>query len=198
MRQKKGGYGIRRGGILGGFLVLFLGSSIQAEDCSSLVRLESKTPSSQTFLDPLPNFKDSKFLSRWKNLTGLSEYDKIRYLLERVGQSNNRFIRNGVSYDGKKARSWLLYKWGRWKEDANTAESFIEKITFSRESGKPYLVQLATGEVCALKLILRNELSAFETYRAPPAVVSVPIFSTKGSQSETLLTPSPGSPSPKT
>ncbi|GEM_PF-7030952 len=136
-----------------------------AEDGSTL-QPESEAPTPQSLFSPLPSFGDANFLSRWGG--SLSEHEKIRYLLDRVSQSNDRFIRNGLDHDGKKARAWLLYKMHHWVSgEVKTPDAFIERVAaFSQKTKKPYFVQLSDGKIYPLKSILRNELSAFRDYQS--------------------------------
>ena len=179
-------------GILIGTLLLSLGDLSWADD-RFFLGPDPQDPSSQTFLDPPPNFQDPQSLTR---LAGRSnENEKIRYLLDRLGQSSDRFIRNGLAYDGKKARSWLLYKMSRWMTKDDTADDFIEKLTFSRTTHKPYLVELASGKVYHLKSVLRNELSAFKSHQAhPPSVLLQPVSGQKPEVSIASPAPTPAPP----
>lgn len=120
----------------------------------------SEAPEGKVFLSPVPNFRGSSFFSKWSG--AVNERDKIRYLLGRLAGSDEHFIRNGRLYDGKEARQWLLFKLSRWTSEVKTAQDFIERLSFSRQTGKPYLVASSEGGVYSLKSVLKNELSAFE------------------------------------
>ena len=121
-----------------------------------------EAPEGKAFLSPAPNFENSTFFGR--GAESYSEGDKIRYLLTRIADSNNRFIRNGEVYDGKEARQWLLFKLSRWSGEVKTAQDFATRLSFSRQSGKPYLIESSKGEIYSLKSILKSELSAFEAH----------------------------------
>lgn len=136
--------------------------------CSSLPKSSSlkhpEASAGQLFLTPAPSFESSEFSKRWAGT--ITEQDKIRYLLERIGASSNHFIRNGEVHSGAHARQWLLYKLGHWVSGVDTAEDFvIRAASFSQKTGRPYLVQSAEGKSYSLKSFLKNELSAFEKYR---------------------------------
>lgn len=123
----------------------------------------SEAPSGKVFLSPNPNFEETSF-SKW--IGHGEQNDRIRYLLERLGDSNDRFIRNGRAHNGKKARIWLLYKMGHWVEDVSTAEDFVSRVaTYSQKTGKPYLVEDLNGQVYSLGSVLKNELTAFDNHQ---------------------------------
>ncbi len=123
----------------------------------------AEAPSPQIFLRPGPAFESETFQARWSG--PVSEKDKIRYLLDRIGNSRQRFFRNGNLYDGNKARQWFLFKISRYVKDAGTAQSFVDRVaTFSMKTGEPYLVELEDGKRYPLGSILANELAAFENY----------------------------------
>jgi hypothetical protein len=85
--------------------------------------------------------------------------------LDRIGNSEHRFIRNGSIYSGKKARNWFLYKMKRWAGEAETARDFVDLIaTFSRKTGKAYLVEFPDGKRYSLGSVLKNELLSFENF----------------------------------
>jgi len=119
-------------------------------------------PQGQAFLSPLPHFEDSRFFQKWSGST--NENDKIRYLLNRIAASPNKFMRNGDKFDGRVARQWLLYKRTHWVSGGvKTAEDFISRVAaYSQKTGKPYLVEMPDGKIYSLASVLRNELSALE------------------------------------
>jgi hypothetical protein len=101
-------------------------------------------------------------LERWSG--PVSENDKIRFLLDRIADSEYRFIRNGEVHDGKVARRWLLYKMTHWISNVNSAADFVAHVADrSQRTGTPYLVEFPDGQVYSLKSILSNELSSFES-----------------------------------
>ncbi len=116
------------------------------------------------FLSPAPEFGSSEFHSQWSG--PLSEQDKIRYLLERIAGSKEKFIRNGQVFEGAQARLWLLYKLGHWVNGVKTADDFIAHVaSFSQKTGEPYVVEFPDGKSYSLKTVLSRELSAFEKNR---------------------------------
>lgn len=138
-------------------------------------RQYSEAPSGQAFLSPSPDFQSLASLSKWSE--PLNEQDKIGYLLERMAHSDDRFIRNGEIYDGKKARQWLLYKMFHWTQGVETADDFVNLVaTYSQKTGSPYLVEFQDGKIYTLKSLLRNELTAFES-RPHPKPGHVPLSS---------------------
>ena len=143
------------------FLIFFSG-------CASVPRARglqySDAPTDTLFLTPTPDFNSSEFFSRWSG--EVSERDKIRYLLERIASSKNRFIRNDEIFDGPRAEQWILYKLGHWVRGVDTAEDFVMRVaSFSQKTGEPYRVEFPEGKVYSLRSVLKNELSAFEKYR---------------------------------
>lgn len=137
----------------------------------------SDVPLGQFLLAPSPNFQSSEFSKRWNG--SITEQDKIRYLLERIGSCNNRFIRNGQIHNGLYARQWLLYKLGHWVSGVETAEDFVNRVAaFSQKTGRAYLVE-CDGKNYSLKSVLQSELAAFEKNRisivqSAPALVANP------------------------
>lgn len=119
-----------------------------------------EAPEGKVFFNPTPHFENSAFFS--KETGSWSEHDKIRYLLNRMAESHDHFIRNGEAYDGKTARQWLLFKLSRWAGEIKTARDFVVRLSFSRQSGKPYVVESSEGKIYSLRSILKNELSACE------------------------------------
>ncbi|MBI4550278.1 MAG: DUF5329 family protein [Candidatus Omnitrophica bacterium] len=94
-----------------------------------------------------------------------SEGLKIRYLLDRIRDSKNSFMRNGESHNGRDASRWLGYKMVHWVQGVETAEDFVNRVaSFSQKTGQPYLVRCADGKTYLLKNILRCELQTFEQH----------------------------------
>ena len=121
----------------------------------------SEAPAGQLLLSSAPRVEDSAYFSG--GLGSVTERDKIRYLLDRVAQSNQRFIRNGEAHDSKEARQWLLYKMSHWVNGVETAQDFVARVaSFSQASGKPYLVEFPNGQIYTLSSVLKNELSVLE------------------------------------
>lgn len=147
----------------------------------------NEAPAGQIFLSPNPNFEDATF-KRWEG--SLNEHTRIKYLLERTALSNDRFIRNGQTHNGKRARQWLLYKMSHWVNGVGTAEDFVSHVaTFSQKTGQPYLVEYADGKIYSLGSVLKNELSAFDAHQnklkeisiSPTAVASTAVAASTSS-----------------
>lgn len=143
----------------------------------------SEALAGEVFLSPPPHFETGSV----SPTTGLIRQDeRIRYLLERVAGSDERFIRNGKVHNGKQARQWLLYKKGHWVNGVGTAEDFITRVaSFSQKTGEPYLVKYSDGRTYSLASVLKNELSAFDqqqnrmrTARAQVSLSSTAVAST--------------------
>ena len=78
-----------------------------------------------------------------------AEKAKIEALIAQLeGLRDAKFIRNGSSYDGKTAAKFLRGKWHSHEKEIKNAGDFITKAaTGSSTSGKPYMIQLKSGEV---------------------------------------------------
>lgn len=75
-----------------------------------------------------------------------SEQAKIDGLLARVRDSNASFLRNGKSYDGRKAAAHLKRKLSFAGSRVKTARGFIQGIASrSEETGRPYAVLFEDG-----------------------------------------------------
>lgn len=134
-----------------------------------------EAPRNEVFFSPAPQFKNSAYFAEGTNPP--SERGKIRYLLDRMAGSKDHFVRNGGVYSGREARQWLLFKLSRWAGEVKTAEDFVNRLSFSKQSGKPYLIESTAGEVYSLKSVLKNELSALETHlprTTPPTPATLP------------------------
>ena len=144
---------------LGFFPILFI-TALQAGCVHTNDYRYSEAPLGEVLLNPNPHFEDASF-SRWTD--PLNETGRIRYLLSRIATSDNRFIRNGKPYDGKKARQWFLYKMSHWTSGVDTAEGFVSRVaSFSKRTGQPYLVESIDGRTYSLGSVLKNELLAFD------------------------------------
>src|SRR5579883_3051748 len=70
---------------------------------------------------------------------GLSEQEKISYLLNTVGNSELIFVRNGVEYPGLEAKKHLQMKLEASGNAILTADDFIKNIASrSLMTGEPY------------------------------------------------------------
>ncbi len=136
----------------------------------------SEAPTGEVFLSPRPHVEAGSA----SQTTGLTHQDeRIRYLLERVAASDERFIRNGKTHNGKQTRQWLLYKKGHWVSGIETAEDFVTRVaSFSQKTGEPYLVEYSDGRTYSLASVLKNELSAFDQQQSKMRAGQVSISST--------------------
>jgi len=148
--------------LFGFFPVLLIGTLASACNHTNSSRY-SDAPAGQVFLNPNPNFEASTF-TKWNGQS--SENNRIKYLLERMAASEESFIRNGETHDGKQARMWFLYKMGHWVSGVNTAEEFVSRVAgYSQKTGDPYLVKQADGKIYSLQSLLKNELLAFDAHQ---------------------------------
>jgi len=114
-------------------------------------------------LGPSPDFDSMRpFRDLLKKEPGTFNYERARinYLLERVTKSPYNLIRNGRRYTGKRGANHLRWKYFfRTPKHLRTAEEFIgESATYSRNSGKPYLVEFPDKQKAPLDFILTQEL----------------------------------------
>lgn len=94
----------------------------------------------------------------------LSEKQKIDHLLRTIEQAGIRFIRNGIEYDGKKARQHMELKLGKAGGRIKTADQFITYLaTKSSMTGRPYYVVLADGRKLPSATWLRGVLKELES-----------------------------------
>ena len=157
------------------FSAIFLTFTTGCANTRSYYSRYVEAPEGKVFFSPTPNFENSASFA--KEAGSCSERGKISYLLTRIAGSNDHFIRNGKVYDGKEARQWLLHKLSRWSGEVETAQDFVTRLSFSKQSGKPYLIEPSGGEVYSLRSILKNELSAFENHlpkSTPPTPGAIP------------------------
>lgn len=102
-----------------------------------------------------------------QNISSNVEYDhlpeskkEIFLLLRKIEQSPYEFIRNGISYDGKKAGKHFRWKYRYVAEKIKTPEEFIDHIaTKSMQTNEKYFLKLSDKEVYPLGDILYNELA---------------------------------------
>lgn len=94
------------------------------------------------------------------------EEGKIQYLLAGIEHSEYEFIRNGNTFGGERAVSFLRWKrrHSQYRENPiRTAQDFVEHVADgSKASGRSYRVVLPDGRHEPLRLILHNELSSLE------------------------------------
>lgn len=71
-----------------------------------------------------------------------AEQKKIDWLIEKVGQSDAVFYRNGTAYDAAKAASHLKFKLFMAGARVQTVKDFVEGVaSSSSETGQPYLIR---------------------------------------------------------
>jgi hypothetical protein len=97
------------------------------------------------------------------------EQSKIDWLIDQVGSSGATFIRNGQSYEAKKAVSHLKQKLWFAGKRVQTARDFIVGVaSHSEESGKIYEVRFADGKQRPLGDWLTERLMDLEKGKAVP------------------------------
>lgn len=90
---------------------------------------------------------------------------KIDYLVQEVKSCPFTFVRNGLSYDGKKTAKHLLKKYRKRVAEIRSARQFIDEIaTKSSMSGKRYLADTGDGHVYYAANLLYYELDRVEAY----------------------------------
>ena len=103
-----------------------------------------------------------------------SEQAKIDWLLARMRNSNASFLRNGKTYDGRKASSHLKRKLSFAGGRVKTARDFILGVASrSEETGRPYEVLFGDGRKKPLGEWL-NELLAHLEKRQEGASTAAP------------------------
>jgi len=91
---------------------------------------------------------------------GLSEHDKIAYLLNVIAESKTTFIRNGIEYSGAQAKTHLQEKLDYAGSYIQSADDFIAYIASkSSITGKPYYVKSPDGTVMESDKWLHKKLS---------------------------------------
>ena len=87
-----------------------------------------------------------------------TERDKIEAALQRIGNSDLVFVRNGSEHTGKAAAEHLRSKLKQAGESVKTFDDFVDKVaTKSSLSGKPYLVKFKDGRSQELAAWLREK-----------------------------------------
>ena len=93
------------------------------------------------------------------------ETAKIRYIINLVRYSDWTFYRNRETFSGSVGARWLEYKLNRYAEDSKTVDDFINKTaSFSRKSGKDYLVISPKGKRYPAKYVYLNELRRLRNF----------------------------------
>ena len=92
--------------------------------------------------------------------SALTEDQKIEKLIQTVGDLKDAvFIRNGAEHTPAQAAQHMRNKWERAKDQAKTAEEFIDKIASrSSASGKPYLIRFKDGREVESGTYLHEQL----------------------------------------
>jgi hypothetical protein len=96
---------------------------------------------------------------------------EIGYLLQHVEESGCEFYRNGIWYEGKRARAHLRDKYDYLlaRNQIDSAEDFIEKAaTKSSLSGRPYEIRCKDGIVVSSNVWFRNVLAVFRLSNRTP------------------------------
>jgi hypothetical protein len=92
-----------------------------------------------------------------------AEKEKIDWLLSEIERSDAAFLRNGASFDGRKAASHLRTKLFWAGKRVQTARDFIRGVcAHSEASGKPYEVRFRDDTTQPLEKWLSERLVAFE------------------------------------
>jgi hypothetical protein len=94
---------------------------------------------------------------------------EIEHLMDYIGASSCRFIRNGKIYDAAAARSHIRKKYDYLRERIRTAEDFIRyAATESSTSGEPYRIRCGAQEMLCADW-LAAEIRRYRLEHAPPA-----------------------------
>ncbi|MBI4764673.1 MAG: DUF5329 family protein [Deltaproteobacteria bacterium] len=91
------------------------------------------------------------------------EADKIQYLISSVETLKGaKFIRNGKTYDARRAGDHLRLKLKAAGDQIKTAEDFIRLCASkSSVSGEPYLIRFSDGSTKKAEVYFRNRLREF-------------------------------------
>lgn len=85
------------------------------------------------------------------------ENRKIARLIERVGETDLVFIRNGTEHSAGDAAKHMKRKWDYAGDRIRTLDQFIEKLaSHSSNTGKPYRVRLPEGQTLLAGVWLRK------------------------------------------
>lgn len=96
--------------------------------------------------------------------------NEINYLLEFIGRSGCKFLRNGSWYEAQRAQSHLRAKYDflAARDRIKTADDFIEQAaTRSSMSGVEYQIQCGAGPAVPSNLWLRNALMGYRSSISP-------------------------------
>lgn len=95
-------------------------------------------------------------------LADVSAPPRIEFLLQSIGNSGCRFIRNGSTHTSAEAEKHLRMKYNRTRSRIRTAELFIDKLaSASSWTGKPYAVNCSDREPEPSRLWLYRKLDEF-------------------------------------
>lgn len=90
---------------------------------------------------------------------GLLERKKIQFLISRISESRNTFIRNGKEHTAREAAAHIRRKYNFAFDRAKTAGQFILGVaSHSMTTGNLYLMRTSDGNTYSVKDILINEL----------------------------------------
>jgi len=123
----------------------------------------AKIENSSILLSSKESMAANPFLKKvLESLPANQEKMKIQYLLARIRQSPDVFIRNNESHTGERAAMHVAMKYRKQIEKIKTAKEFIkDAASQSRTSGQPYFVVI-DGNYYPLRDILNNELQVLE------------------------------------
>ena len=96
----------------------------------------------------------------------LSEQERSAALLDAVGRSGARFVREGREYSAAAGRRHLERKLRHAGDRVSTAEQFIEGIASrSSTTGRPYIVKFPSGNQMETGPWLRQRLAEIDARR---------------------------------
>ncbi len=94
---------------------------------------------------------------------------EIEYLLQHVEESGCDFNRNGIWYDGKRARSHLTDKYQYLRDQINTTNDFIDRAASkSSMTGISYQIRCSGDEPVESSRWLLDALAAYRQSKAAP------------------------------
>ena len=143
---------------------LFLAIGIFMGGCANKSTTYLDSP--DVFFGETPNFDQLRSFKKIISAQpGSLSYEsaKCEYLLERLKDSPNQFIRNEQFYSNARATMHLRWKYHRYRDEVNDADDFAEHIAYcSRKSGAPYTMWTPDGNLYQVRTIMRNELRVLE------------------------------------
>jgi len=134
---------------------------------TALFKIKSETPS-DLFFSTSDDVRQSSLYQGMPNHSGDAaafERAKISYLIDRVRQSSNVFIRNGELHTPQKAAAHLFHKYLVAYDSVKSANFFVTYVASSSSlSGKLYLMKTPDGKVYPVLDIFLNELRRLDLY----------------------------------